>query len=100
MDLLRNNIEINRNKLYSDTELSKIDEFILLKGNNLVLEIMMWNLNLDKIQTFSGSLVLMSQSILSILIVIKKIVLIPPKFDDLYPDDAYGNLPDIEKLKK
>ena len=33
MDLLRNSIEINRIKLYSDNELSKIDKFILLKGN-------------------------------------------------------------------
>ena len=37
MDLLRNSIEINRIRLYSDNELSKIDEYILLKGNNLVI---------------------------------------------------------------
>ena len=37
MDLLRNSIEINRIRLYLDNELSKIDEFILLKGNKLVI---------------------------------------------------------------
>ena len=33
MDLLRNSIKINRIRLYSDNELSKIDEYILLKGS-------------------------------------------------------------------
>ena len=37
MDLLRNSIEINRIKLYLDNELSKIDEYILLKGNKLII---------------------------------------------------------------
>ena len=99
MDLLRNSIVINRIRLYSDNELSKIDEFILLKGNNLVIRNNDVEFKFRQDSNFfwlSG----INEPDYSIYINCyqKKIILIPPKFDDLYPI-WHGKLPDIENLK-
>ena len=100
MDLLRNSIEINRNRLYSDNELSKIDEYILLKGNKLIIR----NNDVEfKFRQYSNFFWLTGINEPDYKIAIncckRRIILIPPKIDDLYPI-WHGSIPDFNLIKE
>lgn len=100
MDILVNSIKNNRSRLYSDSELSKIDSFILLKGNNLVIRNNDVEYKFRQDSNFfwvSG----INKPDYSIYINCfrKKILLVPPELNDNYPV-WNGSLPNFDKLKK
>ena len=99
MNLLKKSIENNRNRLYSDKDLSKINQFILLRGNKLVIR----NNDVEfKFRQDSNFFWLSGINQPDYCIYIncfqKKIVLVPPKLDDTYPI-WHGKLPNIDQLK-